>query len=98
MKGVGIANGRAYVANGSQGLKIYNLGGNPHPERWHEGRASPRPSRVAATTHRSVVTGAHLPTNTARLLVVDSTDPTLPEVVGELPTTVTAAAASSTWR
>jgi hypothetical protein len=89
IKGIALANGRALVANAAQGLKVYELGATPQSA----GRVMNdfAASRIAAATDRTVVTGAHLPTNTARLRVVDTTDPTQPRVVGELPTTVTAA-------
>lgn len=89
IKGVAIAGGRAYVANGDLGLKIYSVGSVP---TLSGGMNDPfSATRIAMAGGRSVVTGAHLPTASARLRVLDTTDPTVPEVLGELPTTVTAA-------
>ena len=89
IKGLALVGGRAYVANDAQGVKIYDLGSSPTL------RSSVRDDftamHIAAAGGISVVTGADIPTNTARLQVVSTGDPTQPGVVGELPTTVTAA-------
>ncbi len=89
VKAIGLLNGRAYVANGVQGLKVFNLGGSPSQGGGVTDDFSP--TRIAATTNRSVVTGPYLPNNTARLRVIDTSNPTQPEILGDLPTTVTGA-------
>jgi hypothetical protein len=89
VKGLALADGHAYVADGVQGLKIYAVGATPSPRGTLKDEFTA--TKIAAADGLSVVTGAHVPTNTARIRVVDTSDPTLPEVVGELATTVTAA-------
>jgi hypothetical protein len=89
IKGIALAGGRAYIANGAQGLKIYDLSGTPALQGTMKDAFSA--TRIAVADRVSVLTGAHAASNTARLQVVDTTDPSAPAVVGELPTTVTAA-------
>lgn len=89
IKGIALAGGRAYVANAAQGLKVYDVSATPALLGTMKDAFSA--AHLAATDRVSVVAGAHLASNTARLQVVDTSDPTLPAVVGELATTVTAA-------
>jgi hypothetical protein len=86
IKGIALAGGRAFVANATQGLKIYDLGTSPSLKGVAKDDFAA--AHMAAAPGISVVTGTDVPSNTARIQVVDTSDPTLPHVVGELATTV----------
>ena len=85
-KGVAISNSLAYVAANGDGLKIYDLSlsliGTINDEFL--------PQSIAVGGTRAVVIGKYKPTNMAHLEVLDVSSATLPNVVGELPTTTAA--------
>jgi hypothetical protein len=86
VKGLALAGGHAFVANAAQGLKIYDLGSAPTLKSVAKDDFTA--AHMAAAADVSVVTGTDVPSNTARIQVVDTSNPTLPRVVGELATTV----------
>jgi hypothetical protein len=89
VNGVDLANGRAYVALESEGLKIYDVSISTLSLQGiindsFEGRSIAKAGTVV------VVVGKDIPTSTILLQVFDLTDPTQPQVLGELPTTIPA--------
>jgi hypothetical protein len=89
VKGVALSGGRAYVADGTSGLRVYDLGTTPSLRS--EVQDDFASTHLATTGTLSVVTGADMPTNTARFQIVNGADPTLPRIIGELATTLPAA-------
>jgi hypothetical protein len=85
-----LSGGRAYVADGPNGLKIYDISQPSLLTEMGETRDGFTSTHIAAKRSISVVTGTDVATNTARLVVVDTSDPTVPTVIGTLPNAASA--------
>jgi hypothetical protein len=90
-KGIAFSDGLVYAAMGSKGLAIYDVASSSAV-----GDVSDTfmPGGIALASGRAVVAGTDMPTNTACLKVVDTTDPTAPRVVGTLATATPVGAVS----
>ena len=79
--GVALANGYAYVAANSEGLKIYKVGSAPvYQTTVNDDFLS---KRIAVAGDTAVVGGLYLPASTNRLEVLDIADASQPQLRGE---------------